>query len=94
MKAKVAYIASRVPSFLFDTLPVVQKRDVGAGTNFSDKAELVAWVEESGTAQDADTFMSITCQCGEFRAFVTKDDVPASDLTCGCGRKLIMYGTT
>lgn len=91
MKAKVAYIASRVPSFLFDTLPVVQKRGSGSGANFSDKDELIAWVEEVGTAQDADTFMSITCQCGEARVFETRDDVPAVDLACGCGRKLILY---
>jgi hypothetical protein len=91
MKAKVSFHASKVPSFLFGSIPVVQKKDGQSGVNFANKAELAAWVEANGTATDADTFMVITCQCGSDSVFATDVELPATDLTCPCGRKLIQY---
>jgi len=93
MKAKVSYIASKVPSFLTESLPIVVKREsAGTGGTFKNWTELTDWVEANGTASDVDTFMAITCQCGQVYPYTTKNDVPKSNTACSCGRLMIQYG--
>ena len=76
-----------------NTLSVVQKRlSKRECRNYTDKAELLAFIDSVKAAPEVDGYMRIQCNCGKVFEYATKDEVPAADLTCDCGRKLIIYG--
>ena len=60
-------------------------------TNWINKTELTNYIDTLYTPPTSDTYMLIICQCGTQYNYTTKVDVPSSNLTCHCGRKLIEY---
>ena len=71
---------------------VVQKFDGHRALNFASKQDFIATIEAKNTITDADVHVEITCQCGKLYSYDTANDIPASNVICGCGRKVLIYG--
>ena len=91
MKATVSYIASRIPLNLVN-FSVVQKKVGNSGVNFSDRNDLVSFINSKGHHKDAEHYLHISCQCGKEYLYDDENQIPTSNLTCECGRKVIVYG--
>ncbi len=92
MKPIVAYMAKKLPFAL--ELPIVRKRIAqNEERNFNDKAELVAFIDAIRPSRTVDGYMGVTCSCGKQYDYVTKGDVPSSNVVCTCGRDILIYGS-
>ncbi len=91
MKPIVAYMANKLPFVL--ELPIVRRRvSETADRNFNDKAELTAFVDSIRASVTVDGYVGVTCSCGHQYDYVTKNDVPSTDVVCACGRDVLIYG--
>ena len=91
MRAAVSYQATRLPLSLAN-ISIVQKLDGHQAVNFASKQDFIANIESKNTITDADVHVVITCQCGKVYSYDTAGDVPESNVICGCGRKVLIYG--
>lgn len=91
MKPVIEYKAGRA---LFGaTISVVQKRvSKKAYRNYNDKQEFTDYVDSIRPSATVDGYVMILCSCGKEYDYPNKIEIPSSNLICGCGRKLIIYG--
>ena len=68
--------------------PLIRKK---SGTNWADKAELTDYVDSLYVAPTSDTYLQAICRCGEEYSYASKEDVPATDFDCSCGREIFEY---
>ncbi len=71
---------------------IVQKRDGSIMRNFDDKLEFTAFVDAINPSVTVTGYVTAKCSCGRNFEYVTKDEVPAVDVVCTCGRQIITYG--
>ena len=71
---------------------IVQKRDGNTLRNFNDKSELTSFVDSIKPSITVTGYVAVKCSCGHDHEYNTKDDVPAVDVVCTCGRQVITYG--
>ena len=91
MKPVITYTDLKTP-FGMDT-PLIRKRIAKNTTrNFVNRQEFVDFVESIRPSRKADAYLVINCSCGQVYEYKNKDEIPLSDLVCGCNRKLIIYG--
>jgi len=60
--------------------------------DWNNKTELTDYIDTLYVPPTSDTYMFIKCQCGTEYVYATKTTVPATNVTCTCGRKVIEYG--
>jgi len=68
--------------------PLIRKRN---GTNWNDKTELTDYIDTLYAPPSSDTYLSAICRCGTEYNYATKNDVPATDFDCSCGREIFEY---
>ena len=91
-KSIIRYQASKVPVASNLNISVAQRSvSKTESTNWADKAELVSFADQLYSPPSAD-YLQIICQCNAEYAYATKADVPSTNVTCSCGRKLIEFG--
>lgn len=61
--------------------------------NWINKTELTDFVDSIWVHPLSDTYVYIVCCCKREYRYITKADVPASNVVCPCGREIITYGT-
>jgi len=91
MKAIVSYIANRMPINMVN-ISVVQKKEGHSGVNFKNRQELIDFINSKGTHKDAEHYLHICCQCSKDYLYDDENQLPTENLTCECGRKVIVYG--
>lgn len=74
-------------------LSIVRKRTDVDYINWANKTELTDFVDSLYVPPKSDTYMYIICQCGAEYIYVTKDDVPDTNVVCSCGRNVLIYGS-
>lgn len=93
MKPIVSYQAGKLFAPLMN-LSVVQKRiSKRECRNYNDKQEFTDYVDSINASPTVDGYVSIICCCGKEYDYANKTEIPSSNLTCDCGRKLIVYGS-
>jgi len=91
MEPIIAYTAKRLP-FVME-LPIVRKRlSDRSDRNFNDKAEFVTFVDTIKPSVRVNGYVGIRCSCGAVYDYVTRNDVPSTNVVCPCGRKVLIYG--
>jgi len=70
---------------------IVMKRVGSTYQNWANKTELTDMIDVCYAPPTSDTYLYIICGCGEEYTYTTKNDVPDSNVTCSCGRKVIEY---
>jgi hypothetical protein len=90
-KPRISYIASHVPVGLLNRSIAQHKIDSTNYRNWHNKNELTSYIDTLYNHPQSDTYLAIRCQCGKEYNYVTKNDVPASNVTCECTRKVIEY---
>lgn len=80
----VQFIASHIPL----NLSIVQKTTGGC---FKDRADLIAYIDGKASTVTS-PYLVVKCQCGKQYTYSSKDQVPASNVVCDCGRNVIIYG--
>ena len=58
--------------------------------NFENKKELIAFIDNL-KAPSHDSYLSITCGCGEVHEYQTAEKIPDKKFSCRCGRILFEY---
>jgi hypothetical protein len=89
LKPIIEYRATKLPPPL--AKPVVQMRDYDSYRNFHNKRELTDYIDSLSASPSVDSYMTLICGCGMGHEFVTKDEIPATNMVCDCGRQLIIY---
>lgn len=70
---------------------IVMKKVGQSYVNWENKTELTDFIDLLYVPPTSDTYMYAICCCGKDYIYTTKDDVPATDVTCTCGKKVIEY---
>lgn len=92
-KPVIKYQANKIP--IEGELNVAIVRKVISKTeyvNWADKTEFTNAVDQLYVPPTSDTYVYIICQCSIEYIYADKTEVPSSNLTCTCGRKIIEYG--
>ena len=89
LKPIIEYRASKLPPPL--AKPVVQMREGTTYRNFHSKQELTDYIDSLSASPSVDGYMTLTCGCGMCHEFVTKGEIPGTNMICDCGRQLIIY---
>lgn len=93
-KPVVKYTTIEVPINGNLNVPIVRKKVTKTEyVNWADKTEFTDAVDLLYVPPTSDTYVYIICQCGQEYIYVDKTEVPSSNLTCSCGRKVIEYGS-
>jgi hypothetical protein len=71
---------------------VMKKLSKTSYRNWTNKAELTAYVDTLYVPPRSDCYLFVKCQCGVEYTYATKTAVPSANVTCTCGRKVIEYG--
>jgi len=91
VKPIIAYSAKKLPFIL--EMPIIRKRlSENSDRNYNDKSEFTAFVDSIKPSKTVDGYVGITCSCGKIYDYVTKNDVPSSNVVCTCGRDILIYG--
>jgi hypothetical protein len=72
-------------------ISIVQTVDKGVSRNFNNKDELVQLIKGIVPPLEYDTIMYVKCGCNREFIYATFDDIPADNLICECGQKVIIY---
>ena len=92
MKPIVAYIANKLP-FALETSVVQKRLSHTSERNFNNKQEFTDFVDSIRASKTVNGYVKITCSCGKEYDYVTKAEIPDSNLNCSqCSRNLIIYG--
>ena len=76
------------------SISVIRKRiSKNNYVNFTDKTDLIDFVDSLYEPPSSDTYMQVICSCGIEYPYATSTDVPSSDLSCSCGRVILKYGS-
>ena len=59
--------------------------------NFADKIDLTDYIDTIYDPPTSDTYLQAICSCGIDYSYATKTAVPAANVTCSCGRKILEY---
>lgn len=59
---------------------------------FNDRQELIAFIDTIDPPVTADTVLYIRCGCKLEFIYATREDIPATEVYCICGQKVIVYG--
>jgi len=87
----VAYRASKLPFVL--EMPIVRKRlSDRSYRNFNDRQEFTDFVSTIKPSKRTDGYVGITCSCGHQYDYITKNDIPSTNVVCSCGRDVLIYG--
>ncbi len=70
---------------------IVQKREGKTMRNFSDKQEFTDFVDAIKPSITVTGYATVKCGCGQLYEYQTKDDIPATNVDCVCGRHIITY---
>ena len=94
-RPRVKYQAdAKFPLTTMMNISVIRKRiSKNNYVNFTDKADLVDFVDSLYEPPTSDTYLQAICSCGMDHSYTTSADVPSSDLTCTCGRVILKYGS-
>jgi len=93
-KPRVKYQADAKFPAMMMSIPVVRNRISKKDyVNFTNKTELIDFIDSLYEPPSSDTYMQVICSCGMEHAYTTSTDVPNSNVTCSCGRVLIKYGS-
>ena len=93
VKPIIKYQASSIPINSALNVSIVQKKvDPTTFVNFANKTELTDFIDLLYVPPTSDTYLEIVCQCAVEYVYAVKEDVPATNLVCDCGRKVIEYG--
>jgi hypothetical protein len=91
-KPVIMFVASKIPVNSTMNVSIVQKKISNTQyANYENEAELEAYVNSLYVPPDSDQYCKIVCQCGLEYNYL-KTALPASNVTCTCGRKVIEYG--
>lgn len=88
MKPVISY---RIPRFSLDPSACVRKRVGTKYRNFENKKELIDFFENLKNSSH-DSWLSITCGCGEVHEYQTAEKIPDKEFSCSCGRLLFKFG--
>jgi hypothetical protein len=92
MKSIISYMGSKVPTQSTLNKPIIQKKiSATEYVNYSNKNELIAFIDSLIIPNNVDTYCYIKCQCNAEYVYTTKDQLPSESLVCSCGRKIIEY---
>lgn len=89
-KPRLGFTSNKRPQPLDDNAPIVKKND---NTLYANKTELTDYIDLLYVHPSSDTYLYAECECGIEYEYATKNDVPASDVTCTCGRRIIEYNS-
>ena len=91
-KPVIQYVGAKNSTNIEPFAIVRKKIDKTTYINWMDKTEFTDFVDLLYVHPRSDTYVYVVCGCGLEYIYTTKVDVPASDVTCSCGRKIIEYG--
>ena len=92
-KPVIKYTTNKLPVNGVLNISIVQKKiSKTEYINWADKTEFTNATDLLYVPPTSDTYVYIICQCGIEYIYVDKTEVPSSNLTCSCGRKVIEYG--
>ena len=93
-KPVISYVATAIrPLSSQLNVSIIQKKvDKTTYTNFADKTEFTNFVDTFYVPPTSDCYVFVQCQCGMEHTYADKTEVPSSNLTCSCGRKILEYG--
>jgi len=63
------------------------------GNLWANKTALTDYIDSLYVPPTSDTYLYVVCQCGTAYTYMLKADVPSSNVTCSCGRKIIEYSS-
>lgn len=93
-KPRIQYKADERPLTLDDNSAIVKRRvNKTTFVNWENKTELTNFIDTLYVHPQSDTYLYVICQCGIEYPYVNKANVPSSNVTCSCGRKVIEYGS-
>jgi hypothetical protein len=87
MSATVTFEAPKSNLPFMRDWPVIRR----SSGNFASKTELTDYID-SFLPSEATNYAAAICSCGKQYEWATKDDVPATELDCTCGKKITKYG--
>jgi len=90
-KPIATYKAVDRPLALDENAAICRKRSGSTFSDWSNKTELTDFIDSLYKPQTSDTYLYIVCGCGTEYIYTLKADVPSSNVTCPCGRKVIEY---
>lgn len=93
-KPIISYAAQQILPLIPElNVSVVRKKvDKTTYRNWTNKTELTDYVDQLYVPPTSNCYLFIKCQCNMEHEYTNKTDVPATNLTCTCGRKLVEYG--
>lgn len=92
MKPVISFTASQVPVNSNLNVSIVQKKLSDTEfRNYTSKTEFTNYIDTLHVPKGSTTYCYVKCQCGMEHDYANKDAVPAVNLTCSCGRKVIAY---
>ena len=68
--------------------PLVRKR---SGEDWANKTELTDFIDQLWVHPSSDTYLQAVCRCKLEYNYPAKEDVPATDFDCTCGREIFEY---
>lgn len=71
--------------------PVVQKREGQGYRNFKNKAEFINFVDSIRPSRRVTGYVTVKCSCGKSYEYLSKSEIPESNLICDCGRQILIY---
>ena len=93
-KPVITYQSAIRPLTLDNNAAIVREKiDSTTYQNWADKSSLVTYVDSLYVPPTSDTYMLIHCGCGSDYTYANSAAVPASDMTCSCGRWVFKYGS-
>ena len=93
-KPRIQYQAQERPLALDNDAAIVRKKvNKTTFVNWANKTELTDFIDALYVHPLSDTYLYVICQCGTEYPYTTKANVPSSNVTCSCGRKIIEYGS-
>jgi hypothetical protein len=89
MNSAILFKASQVPLIPAFNQSVIQKN----GQKFTDRDDIVQYIESKNPKSGAPILLEAICQCGRDYSYAVKEDIPESNVVCVCGRNLLIYAS-
>lgn len=93
-KPVISYVINQklplIPVFNYSIIR--KKLSSSSYVNWNNKKEFTDYVDTLFVPQMSDCYVYVKCQCGTEYQYADKTQVPSTNTTCTCGRKIIEYG--
>lgn len=89
-KPVLAFLSKPRPLQLDENASVVKKK---TGTSYTDKTELITYIDSLYVHPDSDSYLYVECECGNTYDYANSVAVPATNVVCSCGRNIISYSS-